>query len=614
MRPSTRARTYLLLAALLAAAAVGVSCTSDSPTEPTRPAPNNPIAPEPVLTFTVTVTANPPTVQVGSNNSSTITVQVRRNDNGQTPPDLTPVTLSTTLGEFGSVGSGLQTVQLQLVGGQAQAVLFAGTNAGTATVRAQVGSSSGAANVQIGTQSTFFISSVTPPVGNPAGGDEVTILGGGFDSPVRVTFGGAPGTIRSATSDRIRVVVPSAIQAGVSVGVGQSVPVPVTVTINVNEPGQQTDTLSNGFTYSLAANNREPQVLSVSPTSGSNDGGTRITIVGQGFEAPVQVFFGDGTAASNFSGVEGTVESVTANQLVVVTPPARGFGLDNANQSVNILVKNVNSGFSTVSPLAFRYGVSVQINSYGPGRAVYNSPITVTIFGQGFDEPVAVGLGGFAADVVSVSGSEIVVRSPVIRVNSCADVSGPVTVTNIETGDSDSTTGGAGPALGGFTFEVTRPVVTGISPPSGSGAGGGTVTISGLNFTQPLRVLFGGQAGTVVSSSPTQIVVQVPRFTGAFPTQPCDANGDGTQGQRDQPISVDVQVINLETTCTDSLQQAFRYDPTDTSCRNDSGPPPAGTPQCSDGIDNDGDTLIDFGALPTNDPQCSSAADPTEAS
>lgn len=610
MRPSTCARTFMLLAAVLAAA---VGCTSDSPTEPARPAPANPITPDPVLTYTVTVTANPPVVQIGSGNSSNITVQVTRNDNGQPPPDLTPVTLTTTLGAFGNETSGTQTVQLQLVGGQAQAVLFPGTSAGTATVQAQINSSSGAANVQIGTQSTFFISSVTPPVGNPAGGDEVTILGGGFDAPVRVTFGTAPGTVRSASADRIRVVVPSAIQAGVSVGVGQSVPVPVTVTINVNEPGQQSDSLANGFTYSLASSNREPQVFSVSPSSGTNDGGTRLTIVGQGFEAPVQVFFGQGTTANNFSGVEGTVESVTANQLVVVTPPARGFGLDNANQSVNLLVKNVNSGFSTVSSQAFRYGVSVQINSYGPGRAAYNVPTTVTIFGQGFDEPVAVGLGGFAAQVMSVSGSEIVVRSPVIRVNSCADVSGPVTVTNIETGDSDSTNGGAGPTLGPFTYEVSRPVVTGISPSFGTGAGGTPVTISGLNFTQPLRVLFGGQAGTVISTSSSQIVVQVPRFTGTFPTQPCDANGDGTQGQRDQPISVDVQVTNLETTCTDSLQQAFRYDPTDPSCRNDTGPPPAGTTQCSDGIDNDGDTLIDFGPLPTNDPQCTSAADNSEA-
>jgi PKD repeat protein len=44
------------------------------------------------------------------------------------------------------------------------------------------------------------------------------------------------------------------------------------------------------------------------------------------------------------------------------------------------------------------------------------------------------------------------------------------------------------------------------------------------------------------------------------------------------------------------------------------GCPVAGTPQCSDGIDNDGDTFIDFSSTPgAGDPNCSSATDNNEA-
>jgi hypothetical protein len=145
----------ILTPVLLGAALLLAACTSSSH-EPNQ-TPTTPVPPVPVTTFNVTVTASPNTLTIGSGNgSSTITVSVRRTDTGQAPPDLTPVTLTTTLGNFGSAG-GLQTVNLQLVGGQATAVLFPGTAAGTATLKAQVSQSTGTTTVQIGQPATFFI-------------------------------------------------------------------------------------------------------------------------------------------------------------------------------------------------------------------------------------------------------------------------------------------------------------------------------------------------------------------------------------------------------------------------------------------------------------------------
>src|ERR687895_100397 len=306
-----------LSSAFLLVAVLG--CTS-SPTEPSGGGGGGTITPkppDPVVTFNVTVTANPSQITAGGTTSSTITVDVRRSDNGQPPPDATPVTLTTTLGGFGSVG-GPQSVQLQLVNGRAQATLFAGTETGTATVRAVVNGAVGVTNVGIRQAATFFVSSVEPSVGSPQGGETVTILGGGFDQPVRVTFNGAAATVRSVGPNRIVVTTPSAAAAGVDVGVGETESVSVTVTINVNEVNQASDTLDNGFTYALGGGTDQPQVFSVSPASGTNDGGTRVTIVGTGFQAPVQVLFGLGESATSFNGVEANVVSVSSNQIVAV--------------------------------------------------------------------------------------------------------------------------------------------------------------------------------------------------------------------------------------------------------------------------------------------------------
>src|SRR3954470_22786967 len=93
-----RNATALLAAAVLAAA---LGCTS-SPTEPSTP-PATPKPPAPVTTYTVSVTANPPSITAGSVGSSTITVEVRQTDNGQPPADGMAGTVTPTLCHLHSV-------------------------------------------------------------------------------------------------------------------------------------------------------------------------------------------------------------------------------------------------------------------------------------------------------------------------------------------------------------------------------------------------------------------------------------------------------------------------------------------------------------------------------
>ena len=613
-----------LLTSLALGLALLAGCQSDSPTEPS----GGPITPQPPvapISTTVTVTANPPQITTGSQTPVTITVDVRRSD-GTVPPDQTPVTLTTTLGELGSLGGGQTTATLQLVNGRAQTVLFPGNSIGQATVRAEVNGFSGFTNVQIGQGATFFVASINPSVGSPQGGEEVVIQGGGFQSPVRVTFNGTAAQVLSVSSDRIRVRTPSAVAAGIpSIPVGETRPVSVSVTIRVNESGQAQDTLPNGFVYAQGGGILQPQVFSVTPSSGTNDGGTTVQILGDGFEAPVQVFFGQGTAATNFNGVEATVTSVTRTRITAITPAARGFGQNNLNQQVNILVKNLNTGFSTVGSQLYKYGSQVLITSMGPGSGPATGGTPVTIHGQGFDEPVAVSLGGVGQLVLSVTGTEIVFRTAGIAVGSCP-ANGIITVTgvgvtNIETGDGST-------ASLGFNYTVPVPIIFGVNPQGGS-VGSSTV-ISGRDFSQNVQVLFGdatnGSSAAITNrtfgdTDTITVTVPTPPSNFTFSTEPCDGNGDGIPGgTRNTATPITVNVRNLDGTgCVATLSNAFTLSPQNTTCTGDTSTPPP-PPQCSDGIDNDTDGFIDHSSVnpagPPNgdpDPQCSSATDNNEA-
>jgi hypothetical protein len=565
MTSFARIRSALLTTGL----ALVVACTSDDPKSPTAPR-TTPVTPVTPVTFAVTVASTKSTLEVNTSEFATITVTARRTDNGAAPPNLTPVTLTTTIGAFGAVG-GPTVVEGELVDGQFQTVFFPGAVVGTATLRAQVGSSVGFGSIRVAEAevATFFIGSVTPNVGGPLGGEEVTIHGGGFDEPLRVLFGGIPATIVSSSGSQIRVLTPALVTSLDTCGTNPAncnQTVSVSVTINLNEEGQDSDTLANAYSYSNGGGGEilQPIIFSVTPATGPNEGGTQVAINGDGFEAPVQVEFGKGNTAIPY--VEAQIVSVTRTRIVVLTPPATAFGQANLNQLIDIRVTNLNTGRFAVASNSFRYGVDVRITSIGPGEGPSTGGQQVTLFGQGFDEPVAVGLANVAQQVLSVSGTEIVVLTVPVTITNCSDVSGPSSVTNIETGDSAT-----GP---NYIYRAPKPIITGVSPTTGGQGGGTNVTISGVNFTSPVVVEFqiGGQtfSAQVTSVSSTAIVVKSPAVpSSVFTTQPCDVDADGTLGTQAIPTAATIKVTSPLTGCTDDFTGAFLYTPAGATCVGD---------------------------------------------
>ncbi len=125
-----------------------------------------------------------------------------------------------------------------------------------------------------------------------------------------------------------------------------------------------------------------------------------------------------------------------------------------------------------------------------------------------------------------------------------------------------------------------------------------------------VRFSANGQTFTadVTSVSGTSVVLRTAQVTdAAMDTAPCDDNGDGTVGEEFVPTAFSVTLENLSTGCvSNTLDNAFVVNPTNTQCRGDQGPV---DPECSDGIDNDMDGDIDF----PDDAECDSPGDDDES-
>lgn len=589
----TSAVGRLLLVASLALWMGG--CESDSPTAPSQ-------APAPPATsgggstssgFKITVAATPDAFELGEitetgNSTAQITVTARRNDNNALVPADSTALLTTTAGTLSNL-SGTSGLSIPITfdsSGRAQATLAVPTTeALVLRVRAQIESSFGDTLVSIteDDQIPLFIQSVSPSTGPPTGGTLVDIRGTGFEEPIRVNFGALPGIVQSTSSTRITALTPS-----VTLGAGQTSTVPVTVMINVNDPVDTpaTDSLNNAFTYARGGQVETPTVVSLTPTSGPNEGGTQVTIFGEGFADEVQVFFGTGAL------IEAPVLNITPNRLLVRTPSATGPNEVNQNSIVNVRVVNTGSGASNTLTSAFQYGAPggpvMFISAAGPNEGIYLGGTVTTIFGQGFAEPVVVEFGGVGQQEISVTGTEIVARSFPVEIAGCSRPSGNFRVVNIETGEE------ANSSIP-FVYRPVEPAIFSISPNSvevdvdtRTIIGSTSFNLSGFGFDRqdiPPRVTFGDVTATGIVVTDVDganfearfgigstISGTIPPFNGEFATETCSAGG--LEGERFIPSLVGVTVTNLPTDCNDTVNNLFSYVPSDTSCRVTADPNP----------------------------------------
>ncbi len=210
-------------------------------------------------------------------------------------------------------------------------------------------------------------------------------------------------------------------------------------------------------------------------------------------------------------------------------------------------VRNIANGV-TSNGITYLYTEPMVITGFSNNTQPLNGPFSpMTIFGRGFQAPIAVSLAGWGALIQSVSATEIVVVPGPAIPDACEDISGDISITNLNTGSS--TSGGS------FTYVISRPIITGVSP--NLGGPGTLVTISGLNLPSLVdaEVKFGSQTALVSSASSTGDHRDrsdldprgAPACTGGNPASTLQNVG-----------AVDVTVTDRGTTCTFTASGIFK--------------------------------------------------------
>lgn len=571
LRPlSRRLLRPLSRAPLLAAALTLAACSSSNPVAPRD---DNPGADDPPggATFEITLTV-PQQLETGGNSTVQIAVTVQ---GGGVQLSGREVALITDLGHFALDPQGepiQQTTVVLNAEGTGSTTFFAGDEPGTANLLAQLERATQSAQVEI-VETRFFVSAVVPGFGSAAGGDTVQVQGRGFVEPVRVAFGSALAQVSAITATALTVTTPP---PSPPLAAGETRRVDVQVTNDLSSPNPPMDTLPGAFIYTPGGGPvQQPVIFSLDPTQGPNEGELEVTILGDGFAANAQVFFGLSTGGT-FQGVEGSSVQVAADgkSLVVNRPPATGAALFLLNQTADVQVKNPDTGLFAIASGAFRYGGDsgeLFISSLSPRQGSADGGVPMSLRGQGFGtEPGAIELelaGVIQESLNTVTSTQILWTLAAAPVSGCAAPMGPARVTDLSTGESAT-------SEAVFTYTVDPPLISGVEGPggdaSGSSDGGETVTLTGMDFTGTSEVTFDGVRTAVTSVTDTEIQATTPAFTGTFAEEACDDNGDGIEGTRPLPRPVDVAVTRSDG-CSDTLVRGFTYNPADDSC--DEAPP-----------------------------------------
>jgi hypothetical protein len=439
------------------------------------------------------------------------------------------------------------------------------------------GNGSGAA---CNTDPTFFIASLTPNSGPPDGGTAITLTGSGFGSTaslMRVDFGGTPATIVSISDTTIVVSTPRRTLA--SPNVPETVDVTVT---DFGSPTQRCARVVSGFVYTTAV--LTPQIFSTSPKTGPNDSSTRVTIFGDGFQFPMQVFMTG--AACGAQRVEGQVSDIQLTTIVFKTPVATN-NVCLLNQLVDIEIKNPSTGKGASIPAAFKYYSCPTVGNASPSVANGTVSTTVVISGANFEEPINVNFRGGSTLVglthSSVSSNAIVVTMPPVSQilggsPACANVDGTIEITFLNLACTPS------PLSVPFTYRIDPPVATTASPNNlnqdGSAFPGPlgtpvTVTVVGSNFTNPMTVQL-IKDGSVVANTPinnatvsntTSLTFSAPAVLNSSLNQQNCLLGGTISGVKYVPTSFGIRLTSASTGCRVDLPNVLVYNPIDTSCR-----------------------------------------------
>lgn len=315
----------------------------------------------------------------------------------------------------------------------------------------------------IGLAAPPTITSISPNSGPLAGGTTVILTGTNLTDATAVSFGATIASFAVNSDTQITATSP-----GGSAG---------TVNVTVQTAGgTSTTSASTQFTYTAVA---APTVTNVTANRGSTLGGGTVTLTGTNFTGATNVSFG-GTSAS--------FVVVSATNIAVTSLPAHIAGV------VNVIVTTAGGSSAAATANQFTYIAPPTVDAVSPASGSSAGGTTVVLTGTNFTNATSVRFGAATSSFVVNNATQITATSPTGSV-------GTVNIT-VRTVGGTSAIGAANQ----FTY-VAPPTVTDVLANRGSTLGGGTVTLTGTNFTGATDVSFGGASASFVVVDDTNLVV-----------------------------------------------------------------------------------------------------------
>jgi large repetitive protein len=306
-----------------------------------------------------------------------------------------------------------------------------------------------------------LISSVSPTTAPSEGGAIITVNGSNFGPSPSITIGGNAATVLTASHGQITCVLPA--------GQGSNREVRVAA-------GNQT---SAAATFSYAP----PFISGLSPSSGSTLGGTTITLFGTNLGNAA-------TATFNGVSVPCTHDATYPHNIVtIVSPPGSGIGKKIILNAAGQLSNSVDFNYSPPT-----------LSGISPANGPTAGGAPIILSGANFGANPTVTVGGVNATVLAGSTeSSLTFTLPVGEgLNQSVQVS---------SGSASSTNT--------LLFNYNAPAISGVSPATGTTAGGTTITLTGSSFGLNPSVFIGPSFAPILSNSHGQITCTLPAGQGS---------------------------------------------------------------------------------------------------
>ncbi|MDR9853362.1 IPT/TIG domain-containing protein [Paenibacillus sp. VCA1] len=349
------------------------------------------------------------------------------------------------------------------------------------------------------------LDSISPAEGPQAGGTVVTLTGAGFRAGLKVYFDSTLVSTSSLTDTKVTLTTPKWTTAE-------------KVDIKVVDNYGQESILTDAFEYLAPPPPPAPKILSVTPNSGPQAGGTLVSINGSDFVSGAKVYLNDKdvTSGSTFS----------SKTLIYLKTPAWTKA-----ESVSVKVVNPDNLFAVLDQ-AFTYDPlpAPEITTVTPNKGPVAGGTVVALQGKNFVNGATLKLGAKDVTVTFVSAAQLQFKTPAWSTGESVDI----IVTNPD--------GQKAVLEKGYTFETPppppAPVISNITPDNGEMAGGTLVYINGSNFVSGAKVYFDSISVATTLNSSSQLIVRSPAWTTAE--------------------SVDIRVVNPDQQEV-MLKDAFTY-------------------------------------------------------